>query len=202
MTESNTEQEGEKREVEPSYERDPEVVPRIYVASLSDYNDGRLVGRWLDASVPVDDLAEGIQAMLAASPSSGAEEWAIQDYEGFGPLRLDEYESMETVSEVARGIATHGPAFAHWAALVGSHDVQALERFEDAYLGYWDSIETYADQLLDDLGLPEVLERSLPDSLQPYVTIDVEGFARDLELSGDVSASSGDGGVYIFEGHL
>ena len=35
---------------------------------------------------------------------------------------------------------------------------------------------------------------------QPYVQVDVEGFARDLELSGDVLTSEGDSGVYVFEG--
>ena len=39
------------------------------------------------------------------SPSPGAEEWAIHDYEGFGPLRLDEFESLENVAKVAAGIA-------------------------------------------------------------------------------------------------
>ncbi|HLX88444.1 MAG TPA: antirestriction protein ArdA [Acidimicrobiales bacterium] len=178
------------------------VESRIYVASLSDYNAGRLVGVWLDAAVSSDVLAEGVQAMLAGSPSLGAEEWAIHDYEGFGPLRLSEYENLETVSAVALGIAEHGPAFAHWAALVGTSETEALGRFEDAYLGHADSIEDYAEGLLDDLGYSEIIKSSVPDFLQPYVKLDVEGFARDLELSGDLTVSAGDGGVYVFEGHL
>jgi antirestriction protein len=40
----------------------------------------------------------------------------------------------------------------------------------------------------------------VPDSLRPYVQFDYEGFARDMELSGDITTSDGDGGVYIFEG--
>jgi antirestriction protein len=202
MTEHSDEEGGEIEDGSPEVGRDSGVGPRVHVASLSDYNAGRLFGTWLDAAVTVDELAEGVQAMLAASPSPGAEEWAIHDYEGFGPLRLDEYESLDTVSAVARGMLEHGPAYAHWAALVGSHDTEALSRFEDAYLGHSESIEAYAEELLGDLGLPEILERSVPESLQPYVMLDVEGFARDLELSGDITTSSGDGGVYLFEGHL
>jgi antirestriction protein len=31
------------------------------------------------------------------------------------------------------------------------------------------------------------------------VRLDVEGFARDLKLSGDVTSSEGEGGVYVFD---
>ena len=184
------------------FERQAKATPRIYVASLSDYNAGVLHGEWLDASADVEAMEEGVQSMLASSPSPGAEEWAIHDYEGFGPLRLEEYESLETVSTVALGIAEHGPAFAHWAALVGTIDPDALERFEDAYLGQSESIEGYAEELLDDMGVFRQLEGVLSEHLQPYVTFDVAGFARDLELSGDVVTSEAPEGVYVFSGAM
>jgi antirestriction protein len=170
------------------------------VASLSDYNAGRLHGSWLDADVEAADLAEGVQNMLARSPEPLAEEYAIHDYEGFGPLRLNEYESLESVSIVAQGIAEYGPAFAHWAALVGTTDTEALSRFDDAYRGHHASVADYGESLLEDMGLRQELEAAVPEFLEPYVRIDVEAFARDLELSGDVTVSPGDGGVYIFEG--
>ncbi len=138
--------------------------------------------------------------MLTSSRELGAEEWAIHDYEGFGPLRLEEYESLETISAVALGIAEHGPAFAHWAALIGTNDREALARFEDAYLGHWDSQTAYAEEFLDDIGVYRDIEEALPDHLQPYVTIDAEGMARDMEYGGQITTSSGDNGVYIFDG--
>jgi antirestriction protein len=180
-------------------ERADKSDPTIYVASLSDYNAGRLHGAWLSAGVGYEELSEGVQAMLAASPSPGAEEWAIHDYEGFGPLRLDEYESLSTVATVATGIAEHGPAYAHWAAYIGTTDAEALSGFEDAYRGHWETVEAYADELLDDLGANHYIE-AIPEFLQPYIKVDVEGFARDLELGGDIWTSDGDGGVYVFDG--
>jgi antirestriction protein len=183
----------------PEREPRPLPLPRIYAASLSDYNAGRLVGAWLDAAVEAGELAAGVQAMLASSPTPGAEEWAIHDYEGFGPLRLDEYESLETVASVARGIAEHGPAFAHFAALVGPSDSDELARFDDAYLGHAESLTAYAEALLDDLGYRSQIEAAVPEHLQPYIRFDIEGFARDLELSGDITTSDGDGGVYVFD---
>lgn len=182
------------------FERPAKLTPRIYVASLSDYNAGILHGEWLDATTDAEEMEEEVRSMLASSPSPGAEEWAIHDYEGFGPLCLSEYESLSTVATLAGGIAEHGAAFAHWAALVGTTDPDALDRFEDAYLGQAESIESYAEELLDDMGVFRQLEDVLPENLQPYVSFDVAGFARDLELSGDVVTSEAGEGVYVFSG--
>jgi antirestriction protein len=198
--EGKTHEERETGEQLRLVEQHTELTPRIYVASLSDYNAGILHGEWLEATSEVETMEEGVQSMLASSPSPGAEEWAIHDYEGFGPLCLSEFESLSMVATLADGIAEHGTAFAHWAALVGTSDPDALERFEDAYLGQAESIEGYAEELLDDLGVLRQLDDVLPEHLQPYVKFDVAGFARDLELSGDVVTSEAPEGVYVFSG--
>lgn len=186
-------------ERQPTPETEPAQNPRIYAASLSDYNGGRLHGAWIRADTDPDTLADHVAAMLAQSPTPGAEEWAIHDYEGFGPLRLGEYEDLATVSQIGQGIAEHGLAFAHWAAICGTSDRGELARFEDVYLGHWDSVEAYAEELLDDLGIDELIGRAVPGHLQAYVKVDVEGFARDLQYSGDITASDGDGDVYLFD---
>ncbi len=173
-------------------------VPRIYVASLSDYNDGRLHGAWIDAAQDRDDLYREVQAMLIDSTLPDAEEFAIHDYEGFGPLQLDEYESLETVSVIAKGIARHGAAFAHWVTLVDTREPADLERFEEQYEGHHDSLAAYAEQLLEDLNYLDDLDTLLPRSLQPYVRLDIEAFALDLLHGGDIMISEGDGGVYVF----
>jgi antirestriction protein len=183
-----------------NHEMDRGIHPRVYVASLSDYNAGRLHGVWLDADVEAESLAAGVQAMLSASPEPGAEEFAIHDYESFGPLRLDEFDSLEKVARIARGIDEHGMAFAHWADLVGTSDADALDRFEDAYRGHYESLQDYAGLLIEDVGLQDEIDKAVPDYLGPYVQVDIEGFGRDLELSGDITTSAGDGGIYVFDG--
>jgi antirestriction protein len=177
-----------------------EPRPRIYVASLSDYNAGRLHGAWIDADRDTEELEREIAAILERSPEPVAEEWAIHDYEGFGQAQLSEYESLERVGLIACGIAEHGEAFAAWAAICGN-DEEALERFEDVYFGNWPSLADYAQDFLSDLGL-DTLTEGLPEWIQPYLKLDVEGFARDLELGGDVtSVEAPDGSVWVFEGH-
>jgi antirestriction protein len=189
---------------EAASERRPEaasrVRPKIYVASLSDYNAGRMHGVWLEADTDNDNLLEGVKGMLAASPEPIAEEYAIHDYESFGPLRLSEFESLETVSRLGRGIGEHGLAFAHWADLVGTGSLEALDQFEDAYWGHYNDLEEYGESIIEAFGLDRELEEVVPDLLASYVHIDNAAFARDLEASGQITTSAGDGGIYVFEG--
>ena len=47
------------------------LIPRIYVASLSDYSAGRLHGVWIDCAGKTEDaLWDEVRAMLAASRSN------------------------------------------------------------------------------------------------------------------------------------
>jgi antirestriction protein len=138
--------------------------------------------------------------MLATSPMPGAEEWAIHDYEGFGPLRLGEHEDVAVVAAVAAGIQQHGTAFAHWAAMHDRLEAASTEDFEDVYLGYWESLSAFAQELWDDMGYESAIDTALPESLRPYVKFDAEAYGRDLELGGDIVVSEGDGGVHVFSG--
>lgn len=175
--------------------------PRIYVASLADYNAGILHGEWIDATDDVDAMQDEINDMLAGSPSGSPEEFAIHDYNNFGTYRVDEYDSLDWIAKIARGINEHGPAFAAWAEHC-DHDEDTLDQFEDAYLGDWSSVEEYAENLLDDTGILTELDNAVPDALRPYVDVDIEGFARDLELARDVTSVEHPGGVWIFDGRF
>jgi antirestriction protein len=182
----------------PEGESQTQAQPRIYVASLSDYNAGRLHGQWISADQEPEALLTAISNMLAASPTPRAEEWAIHDYEGFGTLRLTEFQSAETISALARGIALHGPAYAAWASQVDHHNAEELDRFADCYLGRWKSVETYAASLVDDLGVESAIQQAA-GSLASYVRVDTEALARDMELGGDIwTVPDENGGVYLF----
>lgn len=180
-------------------QRQPDL-PTIWVGSLADYNNGDLHGDWLDAARSAEDIHADIQAMLARGPAAARgdlpEEWGIFDYEGFGELRIGEYESIEYVSQVARGIAEHGPAFAAWADVMEAEDL--LDGFTDTYLGHYDSLEAYAESWLDDAGYDRVLDEILPESIRGYVHFDAAAFGRDLRLEGDIHAVAAAAGIYVF----
>ena len=179
----------------PERDQPPRLQPRIWVGSLADYNAGRLHGDWFDAAVSDEQLLAEVQAMLDASPEPIAEEYGIFDYDEFGAFKPGEYEDLRTITAVARGIAEHGPAYAHWAAYVGTSDEDNLDRFEETYLGQWNSIEDYAEQLLDDLGINT--DALGPEMLQPYIRLDIEAFARDLSY--ELYVAEDTVGVHVFE---
>lgn len=160
------------------------TVPRIYVASLSDYNAGRLHGIWIDLDADLDDVWDAVRSMLAASPEGDAEEFAIHDYEGFAPVRIDEYENLETVVKVAHGINAHGEAYACWADDLGSHNWDELDNFENVYTGTYETLRDYAEELLDAFGIDPDPNSWAPELLAPYVRVDLDAFAeglRDIE---------------------
>ncbi len=174
-------------------EREPKQTgPQIYVASLTDYNSGRLHGSWVDATTGADQIHTDINEMLNQSPEPDAEEWAIHDHQGFGPWTPGEHESIDTIARIAEGIEEHGDAYPALAAELGTDE---LERFDDIYLGHWPSMTAYADEILDDLI---DLDRHIPDWIAPYVRVDTDAYARDLatELH---TVTATDGGIHIFQ---
>ena len=166
--------------------------PRIYVASLSDYNAGRLHGVWIDATQGADEIQEQVNAMLAKSPEPVAEEWAIHDYEGFQGVKLSEYESFEQVAAWAENIEEHGEAFAAWVANDPGYNTEP-EKFQDEYAGTFDTEEAYAEEFVSECGWAGVCP--VPDALLPY--LDMEQIARDLFIN-DVYSVDGTSGVHVF----
>jgi antirestriction protein len=170
------------------------TTPRIYVACLAAYNNGILHGEWIDADQPADEIHEAVQRMLAASPQPGAEEWAIHDFEGFGELRLGEYESLERIADIAAGIAEHGPAFTAWLSYDESRDPSDSAAFADAYRGEWDSLRAYAEDYAEQTGMYDAADRAG----SAYVVVDIDMLMRDLDIE-LYSAASDHGTVYVFD---
>lgn len=191
------------------------TTPRIYVSSLSDYNAGRLHGVWIDAPQDVSDIADAVAAMLKASPEARryptkgftglgqdggpAEEWAIHDYEGFGSLKLSEYESFERVSELAQAIEVHGEAFIVYCEGAGGEQGLTLaEGFEESYQGSWDSLADYAyDCALETASSRDEVKR-LEGSVWPFTCIDWERAGRELVMGGDIWTTDAENGIYVF----
>ena len=170
------------------------TTPRIYVACLAAYNNRRLHGEWIDADQSADELHGAVQHMLAASPEPGAEEWAIHDYEGFGELRLSEWESFERVAAIAAGIAEHGEAFSAWLSYDESQDLTDMQAFEDAYRGEWDSLRAYAEDYAESTGMYDAAEKSGSS----YVVVDIDMLTRDLDIE-LYAVRSDQHTVYVFD---
>ena len=169
--------------------------PRIYVASLSDYNAGKLLGRWIDAGQEADAIHAEIQTMLAESREYPAEEWAIHDYEGFGQWKPREYESIETVATVAGLIAEHGEVFAALLSHFGGDLDDARERIEDGGRGCWRSVREFAEEFIGDIYAQEI--NRLPEFIR--YAIDYDQIGRDMEMGGDIFTIELDGMIHVFD---
>ena len=164
------------------------MIPRIYVACLAAYNNGRLHGCWIDCNQESEEIREAIQEMLKKSPEPMAEEYAIHDHEGWGGLSLSEGENIEKLAELAGLIDEHGEAYIAYTEHVGT-DYATLEDFEDAYNGEWDSPEEFAEDLFRQC-------HEIPDFLDYY--IDWESVARDLFINDYSCERTDTGTIHVF----
>ena len=169
------------------------VTPRIYVASLSDYNSGILHGKWIDASQDADAINEEIQSMLKESKQDNAEEYAIHDFEGFGAYSVSESEDIETIAALAKALDEHGELILALMSHMGFKDVdEAVGYHEDNYQGEHKSLADWAESFLEDTGTLN----EIPENLRRY--FDFESYARDAELGGDVFTIELDGDTHVY----
>jgi antirestriction protein len=182
----------------------PAPSPRIWVTSELDAANGITHGRWIEATQPVEQLRSDIDELLDTSPYQAvtrttATTWTIADSRDFGDCSIREHEDLQWISLVAQGIVEHGLAFAAWADVM--EEEEHLAAFNTAYLGHYDNLHAYIEQLINDLGYDELLDRAVPASIRPYVKIDITATANDLLLGGDLHAlPATGGGVWIFRG--
>jgi len=81
-----------------------------------------------------------------------------------------------------------------WADNLGTA-VEALESFEDAYMGQHNSEEDWAAQYVEDTGMLN----DVGDTVSMY--FDYEAFARDCQLGGDMTFLPCGLGVFAFSNH-
>lgn len=75
---------------------------RIFLTNLAEYNEGELIGEWVDLPVD-DDFEEVFDRIGIGDPAEGkSEEWFITDYESdIDGLEIGEYEDIRNLNEFA-----------------------------------------------------------------------------------------------------
>ena len=168
--------------------KDQEGDIRIYVACLAAYNNGILHGRWINAHQEPDDIYAAIADMLKASPIEAAEEWAIHDHEGFDTAHVREYQSIESVAELAAFIAEYGELGTKLVNHYSTLD-EAIEAISDRYAGEYRCLADFAQEMMES-------STEIPDSLRYY--IDWESMARDMEINDVLTIQLGVHRVCVF----
>jgi len=151
------------------------MIIRIYVASLAKYNEGRLVGTWID--LPADDLWEQVEEML-----DGDEEWAIHDYEA--PFSISEYENLDELNEAAELDEDYDLPRLAYLVDQGYNLDYALEHYED--------VTFYPDMNLEAVAV-SLVEEGIFGTISQSVLIyfDFEKLGRDLGYDGYDEQDSG-----------
>jgi antirestriction protein len=162
-------------------------TPAIYVANLSAYNEGRLVGKWIkiDSLTDADMVRAEIQEML---DNTGGEEYAIHDYDNL-PSTGGEWPDIDELVEIAHAVNEHG--YNLIKGFVDYFGASQLGEFEDFYNGTFSDEEDFARDLVDQCyDLDKMM-----GSLASY--FDYEAFARDLFMGDYVSVDVPEG-VAVF----
>ena len=162
---------------------------KIYLTDLQAYNEGYLVGRWIELPLTGFELSQAISEFLTEGESiSGTdnhEEYFITDYE-WGDLVLypiDEYENiyelnsnMELLSNLESDKLKSVAFLLNEGITVDLED--AIERSEDVIIHQDQSLKDVAYKLLEECYGVHKLEPIIANN------IDYEGVARDLEYDG------------------
>ena len=126
-------------------------TPKIYVANLEAYNNGRLIGEWLDLADynDADELMDAIQSLL---DDWGVEEYAIHDAEYIPNNMYSEYmgrkdfEELYEMIDLAKG---HNLPLEVVQEVVSQYGESAV----DEYIGEYDDEEDFAYQQVEQMGL-------------------------------------------------
>jgi antirestriction protein len=126
-------------------------TPRIYVADLEAYNNGRLEGEWLDLSDynNADELMDAIQDVLK---KSGGEEYAIHDVEYIPSSMYSEYmgkRDFEELYEMMELAKDNDLPLEVVQYIVSQYSTSAV----DDFYGKFDNAEDFAYQQVEEFGL-------------------------------------------------
>lgn len=159
---------------------DAGMYARIFLTNLGKYNEGDLVGTWVE--LPVEDDFRAALAEIGINDQY--EEWFISDYEtNIQGLKIGEYDNIFELNEQMLELDSldEYQLIGMSAWLESGEDLKtAIESCDDVSI-YPDCSNTtdLAYEYVDQLGGPETLDQ---DTLERY--FDYEAFGRDLDIEG------------------
>ena len=121
-------------------------TPRVWIGDLGAYNDGRLVGWWIDATD-----RDALDAAIDRATHGGRSDYFIADSDGFGGM-VGEYASADTIHALALVIGDHGLEVVQaFKDCTGADDPDAIgEGIADRYVG---EFESWRDFAMDDCNV-------------------------------------------------
>lgn len=155
---------------------------RIYLTNLGKYNEGMLIGEWVDLPVSEEELEKVFKRI---GINDEYEEYFITDYESdIDGLKVGEYENIDDLNELAEALEDLDSEKENVLSVMledGCTFEEALEKIKDRdYMVYYncDSMEDVAYQVVEESGLLD----GVPEKVARY--FNYEAYGRDLEIEG------------------
>lgn len=155
---------------------------RIYLTNLGKYNEGMLIGEWVDLPVSEEELEKVFKRI---GINDEYEEYFITDYESdVDGLKVGEYENVDDLNELAEALEDLDSEEENVLSVMledGCTFEEALEKIKDRdYMVYYncDSMEDVAYQVVEESGLLD----GVPEKVARY--FNYEAYGRDLEIEG------------------
>lgn len=155
---------------------------RIYLTNLGKYNEGMLIGEWVDLPVSEEELEKVFKRI---GINDEYEEYFITDYESdIDGLKVGEYENVDDLNELAEALEDLDSEEENVLSVMlkdGCTFEEALEKIKDRdYMVYYncDSMEDVAYQVVEESGLLD----GVPEKVARY--FNYEAYGRDLEIEG------------------
>jgi len=130
--------------------------PKIYVADLEAYNNGKLSGVWLDL-MDYDDADELMGAIQDFLKTTGGEEYAIHDVENIPSRMYSEYMGQRDFEELYEMIdlaKDNDLPLEVVFQVVSQYSPSAVDEF----VGKYDSADDFAQELVDDTGIQSFID--------------------------------------------
>ena len=163
-----------------------------FITNLGKYNEGKLIGKWIEFPIDEDELNEALKEIGCKYTDENGKEYNIEYEEYFFsdwnceiPFDFGEYESISDVNDIAERVEALGTYEQDILKVIleeHTSDVdEALRIVEDGNYTLLSGCKSMADvaaTIAEECGYLN----SIPERLQCY--IDYEKWGRDLKIAG------------------
>ena len=141
-------------------------TPKVYIADLAAYNEGKLIGEWIDLSDFSDgeEVMSKIQELIekwSEEQNVEREEYAVHDYENFPKsiyseyMGEDDFQSVIDYWEAIKNSDYPEEVVEDYMSYKGMSDFsEAISDMENSYYGKFEDIEDFASNWVDGAGMP------------------------------------------------
>ena len=159
---------------------------RVFITNLGKYNEGELVGKWLD--LPCEDIESELASFgVSDEPDEHGnyyEEYFITDFENDYGYKVGEYDSLDDLNEIAEELENldeYEKEVVNAFIENGSDIEEALDGLRDGDYMVFSNCSDMTDvayQYIEETGLLN----DIPEGLRNY--FDYEAYGRDMSFEG------------------